>query len=214
MAMKQCKECGKDVSSSAKTCPNCGKRLKLSASRKLLIGAGVFIALLILIGVIGGMGEKGVQTQASLSSAKSSKSSDVVSAKIGDQVEAGNFIYRVDSIKFRKHIGNQFSRETADGVYLLIGIRILNTDKEAHTLDNSLFKLTDSKGVEYESSQQASTAFEMSGGKTLFLKQCQPNIQTDGFLVFEVPSEQEVYHLKVSGGFWSGKTGDITLTKK
>lgn len=36
MAMKQCKECGADVSSSAKTCPRCGKKLKHTGLRVLL----------------------------------------------------------------------------------------------------------------------------------------------------------------------------------
>jgi hypothetical protein len=44
------------------------------------------------------------------------------------------------------------------------------------------------------------------------LKSCNPNIQKVGYLIFEVPNKG-VYHLKVSGGFWSGKTGDIRLTR-
>ncbi len=47
--MKKCKECGKNVSSTAKICPNCGRKLKMGFGQKLLITLGV----LIIIGVIG-----------------------------------------------------------------------------------------------------------------------------------------------------------------
>jgi hypothetical protein len=44
MAMKKCKKCGKEISSSAKTCPNCGAKQGL--------GAGWIIALLIATGLV------------------------------------------------------------------------------------------------------------------------------------------------------------------
>lgn len=45
MSMITCKECGKEISSSAKVCPNCGKQLKPSDAR-IIIGC-----ILILIGI-------------------------------------------------------------------------------------------------------------------------------------------------------------------
>ncbi len=47
MAMKKCKECGADVSSSAKRCPSCGKKLKHTGRIILgilvvIIGIGMF----------------------------------------------------------------------------------------------------------------------------------------------------------------------------
>jgi len=132
-------------------------------------------------------------------------------AKVGDNVSVGNFAYRVNRIAFKKTVGNEFTSETADGIFLLVDLSILNTSDETRTLDNSMFTLTNLSGLEYEASSNASIALEMSGSKTLFLKQCQPNIRTSGLLIFEVPSPAERYILKVSGGFWSGKTADILL---
>lgn len=71
----------------------------------------------------------------------------------------------------------------------------------------------DEEDTEYEPSTDGSTAIEMSGGETLFLKQCQPGISTNGILVFEVPDKERTYHLLVTGGFWSGKTENIVLKK-
>lgn len=53
MAMKNCKECGAEISKSAKTCPKCGKKQKSSLLRGLL---GVFI-LIIGIGIIASGGD-------------------------------------------------------------------------------------------------------------------------------------------------------------
>jgi Domain of unknown function (DUF4352) len=132
--------------------------------------------------------------------------------KIGDQIEVGNFIYRVDGVKFRKQLGNDFINETADGVFLIVPISLKNISQESRTLDGSMFKLKDEQGAKYESSSRGTSALEMSGQKTLFLKQCQPNITTSGLLVFEVPSKG-IYDLQLSGGFWSGKTAAVKLTE-
>ena len=55
MAMVQCKECGKDVSSSAAQCPHCGKKLKMGMGKKVLIGVvGFFVFALIIGNLVGG----------------------------------------------------------------------------------------------------------------------------------------------------------------
>jgi hypothetical protein len=46
MAIKKCKECGKDVSTKAKTCPHCGVNVKKSG-----IGCFGYIGLFLLIGI-------------------------------------------------------------------------------------------------------------------------------------------------------------------
>lgn len=50
MAMKQCKECGADVSSSAKVCPKCGKKLKHAGLIILLSILVFFMCILIAVG--------------------------------------------------------------------------------------------------------------------------------------------------------------------
>lgn len=54
MAMKQCPECGGDVSSSAASCPKCGKTLKMSTPKKLGMGCGLLFLFFLAIGIIGG----------------------------------------------------------------------------------------------------------------------------------------------------------------
>ncbi len=149
---------------------------------------------------------------ASADSTQNSSEGKIEQKKIGDEISVDNFNYRVNWIKYKKTVGGEYSSQTADGIYLIIDLSLVNVDKEEHTLDNSLFKLTDESGKEYESSSDGTTALEMGGSKTLFLKQCNPNIQKEGLLCFEVP-EKGTYDLHLSGGFWSGTTAVVKLTK-
>lgn len=58
MAMKVCKDCGTEVSKSAKVCPKCGKRLKNTVLRVIL---GILV-IVIGIGAIASGGDSSVQT--------------------------------------------------------------------------------------------------------------------------------------------------------
>jgi hypothetical protein len=133
--------------------------------------------------------------------------------KIGDQIEIGHFSYVINNIYFAKSVGNEFFKETADGIFLIVNMSFRNNDNQEHTLDNSFFKLTDENGTEFETSHDGSTALELSDKPTLFLKQCNPHITKSGLIIFEVP-EKKVYDLHLSGGFWSGKTAVVKLTTK
>ena len=46
MAIKKCKECGKDVSASAKVCPHCGKKYPTGG---LTMPAKIFLAIVLLV---------------------------------------------------------------------------------------------------------------------------------------------------------------------
>lgn len=133
-------------------------------------------------------------------------------ATIGTEVQVGNFAYRVDDIAFKKSVGNEFVRETADGVFLIVYLSLVNIDNESHTLDGSMFSLTDMDGTKYEYSIDGSTALEMSGHETIFLKRCQPKIVTSGVLIFEVPQKKE-YYLNLIGNFWGIKSVRVLLKK-
>lgn len=131
--------------------------------------------------------------------------------KVGMDIPVGKFVYNVKSVKFAKRVGNSMAGKTADGVFLVVGMTVLNNDTEARTLDGSLFKIKDATGTEFEHSNAGQTALMMSGVETIFLKQCQPKIPTSGILVFEVPDKNSPYTLELSGGYWSGKRAQVPL---
>lgn len=143
-------------------------------------------------------------------SSKQTKSNQEVESSIGKAIQIGHFVYTVQGVSFRKSVGDEFSEEIADGIYMLVNVSIKNISKETHILDGSLFAVTDKEGTKYEFSREVSTALEMSGKKTLFLKECQPNITTKGLLVFEVPQKGE-YYLHLIGNFWGEQSVKVLL---
>ena len=82
MSMKICKDCGTEVSKSAKTCPKCGKKLK---------HAGLRIVLGIIIIVIGfGMLVNDTNnTNTEPTSSTSAKSESVVTKSNYDKIKKG-----------------------------------------------------------------------------------------------------------------------------
>ncbi|MEG1498931.1 DUF4352 domain-containing protein [Chryseobacterium sp.] len=133
-----------------------------------------------------------------------------IESSLGQAIEIGYFTYTIQSVSFRKSVGNEYFKETADGIYMLVDLSIKNISNETRTLDGSMFAVTDENGTKYEFSINASTALEMSGNKTLFLKECQPNITTKGVLVFEVPEKGD-YYLHLIGSFWGVKSVQVLL---
>lgn len=75
MAMKKCKECGTEISSSAKVCPNCGKKQKLSGC---LIAIIVIVLLLIIVASSGGDNSSQNTSKTTLSEGNAGETSSTV----------------------------------------------------------------------------------------------------------------------------------------
>lgn len=73
MALKQCRECGKQISSDAKTCPSCGKR---NPHGQLSTGAGCLMLLLFFV-VVGMCAEAELSEIDSISQARTNESTSV-----------------------------------------------------------------------------------------------------------------------------------------
>ena len=84
MAMKTCKDCGSEVSKSAKVCPKCGKKLKLTGLRVCLGILVIFIG----IGIIASSGDN-VSTTNSTSSQTQTSSTSVVTKENYDKIQKG-----------------------------------------------------------------------------------------------------------------------------
>jgi hypothetical protein len=213
VALKQCKECHKDLAKSVKKCIHCGADQRSWAGRHPIL---TVIGVLFGIGIIGNIVNPNHSSTTTSNNTQAENRPAAVAEtektyKIGEQVNVGSFAYMVNKKAFYKTLGNQFYKKTADGTYLLVDMAIVNGDKESHTLDSSMFKVIDSKGNSYDASVEANTALSMSSKETLFLKACQPNIQITGLIPFEVPNQTDKYTIKLSGGFWSGKTANVSL---
>ncbi|HUU97784.1 MAG TPA: DUF4352 domain-containing protein [Phycisphaerae bacterium] len=135
-------------------------------------------------------------------------------ARLKDQIQVGDFVYRVDEIRFEKTLGNEFMKKTANGVYLLVRLAVMNASKETRHLDASMFQIIDAEGNRYQYSIDAASMLAMVNVEPVLLKECQPRIATSGVLVFEVPRQSDEYSLVATGGLWSSQKGRIRLAEK
>ncbi|PFW14208.1 DUF4352 domain-containing protein [Bacillus thuringiensis] len=108
----------------------------------------------------------------------------------------------VGSIETVDSVGNEYTKEQAQGVFKILEVTLTNNQKDAITVDANSFKLVDNKGREFTYSTQGQTSFDLTnGGKTdFFLKQLNPGLTQTGKIVFDIPKDAEGLFLKASGG--------------
>lgn len=144
-----------------------------------------------------------------------SKSQEEQKFKIGDTVKVGDIEYIVSDVKDSKSIGtNQYLKKETDSNFVTIKVTVKNTSDKAKTIDTSMFKLKDSKGIAY-SADAGVDMYANEAGKSFFLQQANPNVPKTGNIVFETPTKNadEPFTLEVSGGMVSIKSANITLIK-
>jgi len=114
MAMKKCKECGKEISSKAKACPNCGAVLKKKTSLVTYLVAGFFV--LVFIGLILSLIDDGstTSTKSGAGYQMPSIGSQIVTFAEYNQIENGMSYRQVVGIIGAE--GEEMSRNKIEGV--------------------------------------------------------------------------------------------------
>lgn len=127
------------------------------------------------------------EAQAADGKAAKGGASDVGSAdnpfKVGDTVELEGTQYTVAGATTQKTIGDEFLEETADGVFVVVDLTIENKKDETKTFLDTAATFVAQDGTKYEGSDDAIWL----GDDSLFLRDMQPDLPTDGKLVFDVP---------------------------
>ncbi|WP_164716429.1 DUF4352 domain-containing protein [Paenibacillus whitsoniae] len=136
--------------------------------------------------------------------------------RTGDTVSVGSFSVLVNSPSTEPSIGNQFLSQKAKGVYWVFPVSVRNDDKEARTVDSSMFQLVSNAGVKYDPDPTA--AIYANNNSPFFLEKINPGIVIKGFVVFDMPTDQQIadYKMQVRGGigFKTTKPVDIILKPK
>lgn len=135
---------------------------------------------------------------------------------LGESSAVGNLAVGIGKeVKTTQSVGNQFLNQKAQGTYWVFSVGIKNGDKEARMIDTSMFQLVSSDGIKYEPDPTASM-YANEAGK-FFLQSINPGIQSNGFIVFDMPSDAKDkmadFKLKVSSGvgFKAGTSTDFIL---
>lgn len=220
MALTKCKECGKEVSTKAESCPQCGAVIKKKTGCLGYVGGGLLV--LFTIGMISSLINVGSQrskpttssvpqVSAPQPSKQDEPSKQNVTSKVykeRDTVNIGYTSYAVwRSWWFTKLSDNQYINQTPNAAFLFVELTVRNDDKKARSIPP--FKLIDENGSEYDSSNKAWRVKDSMG----LLEELNPSVEKRGIIVFDVP-QQHRYKLNVSGGFWSGEKAFIELTPK
>ena len=132
---------------------------------------------------------------------------------INDQVKVGKLTYVVNDVKMVDTLSNVLGEKKTSGQFLVIGLTILNGDKEERFVDSNMFKVNVGD-TEYSADTELDL-YANEDGMGFFLETINPNIEKTGNIVFELPKQVKNPMLEVSSGFgWAGgQSKEIQLTR-
>jgi hypothetical protein len=213
MALKICKDCGKELSSDLKKCPSCGKdQRNWFMKHKIITFIGAFILLVIIIPTNKDTDKKNEltikQSAVNITSGSSITNNNLKTVSPTPTILPSSGISSDVEIKVlesynKKAIGdNEFYRKEALGIYKIIKLSLKNNQDDAITVNANSFKLFDSKEREFSYSSEAQTALMISlnNKESFFLKKINPGLTIEGYIVFEIPKEENTYKLSARGG--------------
>jgi len=132
---------------------------------------------------------------------------------INDKVKVGKLTYVVNDVKMVDTLSNVLGEKKTSGQFLVIGLTILNGDKEERFVDSNMFKVNVGD-TEYSADTELDL-YANEDGMGFFLETINPNIEKTGNIVFELPKQVKNPKLEVSSGFgWAGgQSKEIQLTR-
>ncbi|MBO5398515.1 MAG: DUF4352 domain-containing protein [Clostridia bacterium] len=187
MAMKKCKECGEEISSSAKKCPKCGKD-----QRNFFMKHPVLYTILILmiIGIVAGSGSDNTGNTTVTSTGNQVQETVY---NIGDAISNEKYEITIKNVSTATKVGSQYlnSQPAEGGVYVCVDFTYKNVSTEPiSSWDFPTVELVDSNGVEYSSDVSASSyyATEKDPNRKV-LSDLNPGITVTDNKVFEIAEE-------------------------
>lgn len=97
----------------------------------------------------------------------------------------------------------------SQGKVVLVGVSVLNNDKESRTIDDSIFQVTVG-GKTYDPDNTLSRY--ANNGESLFYGKVNPGLSVQSYIAFEVPKNLSGYDFLVTGGVGT-EAGEQILIK-
>ncbi len=187
MAMKKCKECGEEISSSAKKCPKCGKD-----QRNFFMKHPVLYTILILI-IIAVAGSSGSDNTGNTTVTSTGNQVQETVYNIGDAISNEEYEITIKNVSTATKVGSQYlnSQPAEGGIYVCVDFTYKNVSTEPiSSWDFPTVELVDSNGVEYSSDVSASSyyATEKDPNRKV-LSDLNPGITVTDNKVFEIAEE-------------------------
>lgn len=151
MALIKCEECGKEISDQAASCPNCGykqnqleeKKVNLSKNKKLLLGIGMVISLIVLVvALTNGRKPSGMSTEVFNLGINTL---NIVDEYLDGAILSSEADTKLESVKKRL---DKIYDLNSDTNALLISSSTLNLEIQISSMDRMFSKVTDKDIVE------------------------------------------------------------------
>lgn len=214
MAMKACKECKKEISSSAGKCPECGKDQRSWFMRHKLLSV---VIVVILLGVFGSLSKSNPSNQTNTQS--DDKEQTVQNAEpvynVGETVKTDKYEITITSAEERNVVGSQYfeKKPSEGGIFIAIQLKYKNiSEKPIGSFSTPNIKLIDGSGVVYDSDIGAGGDFatELKLDRKI-LSDLNPGISVNDAEVFEVSRDKfskETWHILIKA---DGKEYKVTF---
>jgi hypothetical protein len=182
---KVCPHCGTQSQTAADKCPNCGKPYKVKAKKGggcLRIIGGLVVGLVVLIIAIAALSGGGKDKPKVTKGNGGTKEAAV--ANVGDNVSLKGTSYKVTKVSTAKAVGDQFTRVTADGKFVIVYLTLTNEKNEPKTILEDAVRLIGGNGSEYTVDTDTLGAFDNA---LILLETIQPGLAKKVVAVYDVP---------------------------
>ncbi|MGB3682969.1 MAG: DUF4352 domain-containing protein [Rubrobacteraceae bacterium] len=182
------------------------------------IGCGGFLALFIVIGIVGVLlsdpsvdsseevQDDSAQEQAGQDQQAEEGGENTVT--VGEPLTVGETAWIVTNAEQTTQLTDEFG-ESETGNFVVVDYEFTNNSSESITLDSSMLTLTDSQ--ERENEPDTDKLFYTEPERDLFLEQVNPGVSQEGTVIFTVADDASGFVLELAGGFFSGEAGYVDL---
>lgn len=229
MALIKCPECGKEVSSSASSCPNCGhpispketvvektvikEKKKGSCLSKILMVIGFFVIIGVLYAALSDDSSNkpkkvsATSSNGSVAEPETSETKDIF--EIGEIAEYNDI--QVFVTGFDKTNGNDFSKPDAGKEFVYINVDIANNSNDDLAISSmlSFTAYCDDYKLDYSSG-----ALMAMDGKNQLDGTISPGKKMNGYLGLEVPTNWKSIELQFTDNVWSSNKFKFEIKNK
>ncbi len=179
--------------------------------KKLYLAIGVILLVFLALGCSGSNDtsdntQSETQSETTQANEQAQVKAEPVSYNIGDRVTVGDRAYTITNIRTTAFVGDEYTKTTATGVYVLVTMTIENTGKESDTMSSGDLKIVDLQGRTFESDTNAWATLK----DNILLKQIQPGLPVTGETIFDVPKGINAT-LQVTDGGWTTEPVNVSL---
>nr|WP_319218505.1 DUF4352 domain-containing protein [uncultured Trichococcus sp.] len=137
---------------------------------------------------------------------------EVESFSIGEEVTVGDVSYVVNGVSSAETLGGEYLNKTAQGIFLVVNVTVINKGNESLDVSNTFFTLVD--GEKQYDSDSAASLYANESGQSFFVNSINPDLSLTSNVAFDVTQaivDSQTKQLQVQTGVWGTEKGLINL---